>query len=109
MKIEKDNESVTLADKLQTILDHYGSEAQLEILIEECAELIQAVQKLRRYSYSTDSADYYERFKEEVADVAVMIEQMMIAVGEDEIRAIMSEKVERQLRRIETVDKRQKT
>jgi transcriptional regulator with XRE-family HTH domain len=88
-------------DKLQKILDHYGFEAQIEILVEECAELIQAVQKLKRYGYSDSCIEYYENFKEEVADVGVMVEQMILAIGENEVLRLMEDKVERQLRRIE--------
>jgi NTP pyrophosphatase (non-canonical NTP hydrolase) len=87
--------------KLQKILDHYGFEAQLEILIEECAELIQAAQKLKRYGYSDSCIEYYENFKEEVADVCVMVEQMILAIDENEVLGLAEEKVERQMRRIE--------
>lgn len=50
---------------------HFGSDMQLDICIEECAEFIQAILKTRRngvtYSYS---------FFEEMADVLICMEQI---------------------------------
>lgn len=54
------------------IMKHYGAEAQKDILIEECAELIQAVEKTRRCeSKPKFTADMIE----EMADVQIMIWQ----------------------------------
>lgn len=97
MSVER---AMKFQENLRTILDHYGFDAQLEILIEECAELIQAVQKFKRYGYSIDSADYYLNLMEELADVGVMADQIILAVGESTVIEIAEKKVERQLKRI---------
>lgn len=52
------------------IMEHYGAEAQKDILIEECAELIQAVEKTRRL---TDSPAFTADMVEEMADVQIML------------------------------------
>ncbi|MCC8111000.1 MAG: hypothetical protein LIO74_05070 [Ruminococcus sp.] len=36
-------------EKLEYIAEHYSFERQREILVEECAELIQVAQKCKRY------------------------------------------------------------
>ena len=49
------DEPTTLAAQ---IMQHYGAEAQKDILIEECAELIQAVEKSRRGILTEDKPAY---------------------------------------------------
>lgn len=87
----------------KTIIDHYGVEAQLGMLQEECAEVIQAVSKIRRHG--KNKADM-KHLTEEVADVLVVINEF-IATGElnyDEIHKIMDRKVERELKRIKEAE-----
>lgn len=73
------------------IFDHYGKEAQLNQLIEECLELIRAI--IRK-----DRANILE----ELADVQVLIDQLSIAYPEfdDCIEQTKFNKVERQIKRI---------
>ncbi len=63
------NEQYELA---AAIIAHYGTEAQKDILIEECAELIQAVEKTRRLA---DSPALTADMVEEMADVQIMLWQ----------------------------------
>lgn len=57
-------------------LEAYGLEAQLNQLQEECAELIVAVNKLRRnQSVETENA-----LIDELADVKIMVEQISFAI-----------------------------
>lgn len=91
---------MTVAQKEQCakIAEHYGEGAQLDILQEECAELIQAVSKIRR-----EIPNAYENFIDELADVSIMIEQMISFMDDDEKTTLykkINEKLERQLRRI---------
>lgn len=81
--------------KLKTIMSHYGFEKQREIFVEECAELIQAVQKCKR-----NNIDISENLKEEIADVMIMCLQMREFVGKGSIDDIIVEKLQRQLERI---------
>ena len=88
----------TQQERCNKILNHYGFEAQREILVEECAELIQAISKLKRKGERTS-----ENFLEELADVSIMIEQMKLALSQDELikfLAIQNRKIDRQILRI---------
>ena len=85
--------------KCREIIDFYGRPAQLEILQEECAELIQAVSKIRR---GTTGAE--EHFIDELADVSIMLGQFIADFDDDEKTELykkINEKIERQLKRIE--------
>jgi NTP pyrophosphatase (non-canonical NTP hydrolase) len=78
------------------IANHYGYTAQSNITIEECAELTQAISKLRR-GYSPER---YNNVKEEVADVLIMARQLRVMLGADDIDRIIGEKLDRQIERI---------
>lgn len=53
---------------------HWGDEAQIDMAVEECAELIDKLQKNKRRRAS------WEDIAEEVADVSIMMEQMSLIV-----------------------------
>lgn len=74
------------------IFNHYGEHHQKQQLIQELAELIQAITK-----------DDKENFIEELADVQVMIDQFTISNPEldEKYQQIQLEKVKRQIQRIE--------
>lgn len=67
-------------DKIWSIADHYGLENQMSMLEEECAELIQAISKLRRVGVAEQiGVDYIgarSHVAEEIADVRIMLEQV---------------------------------
>ena len=93
-------------DKIHKITNHYSFKTQREILVEECAELIQAVQKLkRREKQVLDIANTtaMQNYIEELADVSIMIEQMIQYMSPrllgDYLVAITN-KLDRQLQRI---------
>lgn len=80
------------------IAQHYGEGPQLLILQEECAELIQAASKIRR-----DAPGAYEHFIDELADVSIMIQEMVSFMDDDErtkLHKKINEKINRQLERI---------
>ena len=86
------------------IIRHYGTEHQKDILIEECAELIQAVEKSRRGVLEEDKPAYTYDMISEMADVLIMLwqfESIMSAYSrqcfEDEIQC----KLRRQMDRID--------
>lgn len=84
--------------KCAAIMQHYGRGNQFDILQEECAELIQAVSKIRRGASGAE-----EHFIDELADVAIMIEQHVSDFDGDEMTEFykkINEKLERQLGRI---------
>lgn len=55
------------------IIQHYGKELQIEVAQEELAELIQAISKYKRVK----SHKNYDNIIEEVADVFIMINQLV--------------------------------
>lgn len=87
-------------DLLKLIINHYGFFHQRDILIEECSELIQAICKCKRKNVYDDFNYSWENFKEEVADVKIMVEQMCLFIGEDEMNGIIEKKLNRQFERM---------
>lgn len=88
---------------------YYGYEAQSNQLVEECAELIQAVNKYRRVEVglgqpvSEDKkAVALENLIEEIADVELMLEQVkyLLQIPEEELDAVKLYKVNRTKERI---------
>lgn len=90
----------TLQEKrVGEILRHYGEQTQRRQLVEECAELIQAITK---YERSGTAAARYNLI-EEMADVEIMLEQMRQTLTEterDTMQRISNAKINRQLTRI---------
>ena len=78
------------------IANHYGYTAQSDIIIEECAELTQAICKLRR----AWSGSRLENVKEELADVLIMARQLRVMLGAEDIDEIINQKLDRQIERI---------
>lgn len=86
---------------------YFGFEAQSNQLIEECAELIQAVNKYKRaLGKGQPTANTVEQAKEhvaeEIADVLVMTEQIaaLLDIDHNHIVEIMEKKIERTSNRI---------
>jgi NTP pyrophosphatase (non-canonical NTP hydrolase) len=81
------------------IIAHYGDRVQRHILIEECAELTQAVIKCER---GCEGAD--DNFVEELADVTIMIEQMVQSLCLYDVQRyneMLKKKISRQLERMQ--------
>lgn len=85
-------------DKLKIIARHYGKQQVLK-LVEEMAELIQAIAK---YEFN-DSAKNLDNLIEEIADVEIVLEQVKYLSGIDrlgQLKKIKQAKIERTLQRI---------
>lgn len=82
---------------LRNIAEYYGLRVQMRQLIEEMAELTQVICKAERYDLDT----VREHLVEEVADVQVVLEQVIYLLGDNRIEQIRAEKIARQKRRIE--------
>lgn len=79
---------MTEKDIFETAIKVYGVTDQENMAIEECAELIQAINKKHRGKE--------HNIPEEIADVEIMLEQLKIANEcYGEVEAIRKEKVER--------------
>ena len=98
-----------ITEELKKVADFYGYEEQSNQLIEECAELIQALSKYRRASGKGQPiADYQkttvlDNIIEEIADVEVMLEQIkyLLNISEDDILAVIQAKTIRQRNRMQ--------
>lgn len=79
---------------------YYGKEAQSRLAMEECAELIQAINKMIRYPDKMNSKPH---LIEEIADVEIMIFQLkqMYNIDDDIIEDYMLLKGQREKARIE--------
>jgi NTP pyrophosphatase (non-canonical NTP hydrolase) len=82
---------------LQKALDTFGIDKQLDIAIEEMAELTKAIIKHRRYA----TRETYENLCEETADVAIMIEQIFLSTRCDDVAKYAVEKINRLKQRLE--------
>lgn len=80
-------------DDLIEIIGHYGEDKQKLMVVEECSELIKEISKNFRYNNNRGEILY------EIADVAVMLNQLMIIYGftEKELIEIMNYKIDRTL------------
>ena len=80
------------------IASHYTAWTQLGVAQEECAELIQAISKVRRKGTNTETMRH---LAEEIADVQIMCEQLIFLYDiEPEVTAHYFGKLKRQLERI---------
>ena len=76
---------------LLSIIDHYGSENQIEKCKEELGELIEAINEQNR-----------DHVIEEMADVLIMCKQLeLMAEATDEVQAMIDYKILRTLGRME--------
>jgi len=81
-------------------LKAWGEEAQLDMVIEEMAELIQAISKFRRARTQEKKAKAYIHMCEEIADVENMINQLRYMFDADLIDKFKAEKLQRTMKRI---------
>jgi len=78
MKIEFSEKEVAM---MQTALDQWGLNAQVGQAIEECAELIVALQKFINRTPKMESVDI---ITDEIADVEMMLSQLRLALDIDD-------------------------
>jgi len=85
---EKDNLYAELISK-------GGLESQMCLAVEECAEFIQAVNKLRRAKTTKEMNKRTDELRGEIADVLNTMEQMRFVFGKLEVDNIRMQKFER--------------
>ena len=103
-----------MKNKISKIANHYGFSNQSRQLSEECAELVQAVNKYYRFRNSNNSSDeiltstedsnmLIQHIVEEIADVEIMLEQMkvLLNLSDEAVAGVKNIKVNRELERIE--------
>ena len=101
--------------RLINIVKHYDNDAQIRQLIEEMAELTQALNKLWRAEQGYIN-EYYDGYKkgaavkicresviEETADVMICLKELkyILGVSDEEIKQYIDIKLNRQLERME--------
>ena len=87
----------------EKVISLYGAEKQSMVHCEECAELIQAISKMRRVrDAGKDDSEAYFNLVEEMADVLVVLEQLqeMYDIPDTEIQSMVFKKCRRQEARI---------
>lgn len=102
-------------ERLINIVKHYDNDAQIRQLIEEMAELTQALNKLWRAEQGYIN-EYYDGYKkgaavkicresviEETADVMICLEELkyILGVSDEEIKQYIDVKLNRQVERME--------
>lgn len=82
---------------LKRAVNHFGGEMQIIIMMEEMAELIQALSKRLRGDDSN--------INEEMADVEIMLSQMKLYLGNtEEVKTIKEEKLKRLKERLDNLE-----
>lgn len=94
-----------LNEDIKIIASFYGVLNQLDKTIEECSELILETSKIKQYlrehNFDTDWS-WREHIIEEMADVLVMIKQLIYIFScKKEVKSMMEYKVKRQRKRIQ--------
>lgn len=91
------------AEARRALLEHairlYGEPAQMDMAVEEMAELTKAICKVKRASCAAEAAAALENAVEEMADVQIMLDQLRIIFGRSTAE-IEEDKLRRLLRRI---------
>lgn len=100
----KDKMSIeqTLGEAHRTIhesVTHYGKDIQGVVCMEECAELIQAVSKVKRYG---NTPERHKALVEEMADVAICLDMLadMYDVADNELAGMITAKARRNAERM---------
>ena len=78
----------------------HGTDFEVGIAMEECAELIQAISKVRRYGFV---GKYKDNLLEEIADVNIVLTElvMMFDIELEEFYSVLDRKVQRIKERLE--------
>ena len=98
-----------MTEDIERIARHHGAYEQLSVCQEECAELIQAISKLLREKRGEDVETMNAsmvRITEEIADVELMLEQVVILTGirREDVDSVKRYKIARELGRIKHDD-----
>lgn len=96
-------------DILFDAISTYGRKAQTDMCIEECSELIKALLKFRRLSLEerlTQKGQHVlQNIQEEIGDVQIMLWQMEIIYGCDNVNGEIERKIRRLQERIKRNEK----
>jgi NTP pyrophosphatase (non-canonical NTP hydrolase) len=101
---------------LQQAIKQYGVPNQLNQTIEECAELIQAINKAKRhqlvteseiikpaYLVSTKDCIVFGNLVSEIADMKIMLDQLTLLIGYDRVEFAKERKLLRLKTRLDKI------
>lgn len=95
--------SRNLAEYIAEVADYYGLESQMDILQEECGELVQSVSKMRRWGKDDENAR--RSMAEEMADVQFLLLQVSHLLGlSREVEIWLGVKVAKRLQIVRSED-----
>lgn len=83
---------------LERAIHTYGQHAQVDMCLEEMAELAKALLKMRRSG--GDISDKLVNIREEIADVQIMIDQMRMIYGDGDVKRVERAKLARLEKRL---------
>ena len=95
------NSQLSFEESLQKIIDYYGEVHQEEKAIEEMAELTKEIVKSWQCDSEDELYDIIDNIHEELADVYVMVNQLMLIYDKDIVMKNVDAKIARTLGRIE--------
>ena len=72
---------------LDRAITTYGAPAQMDMAVEEMAELTKALCKVKRVSCAAEAKAARENAVEEMADVQIMLDQLRIIFGRSTVEA----------------------
>ena len=95
----KPNKMEVNKELLIQAIEKWGENAQVDMVIEECAELIQAIQKVKRNGIEDHQT--WTNIVEETADVIIMTNQLRIILKSDSaIEQMINKKMHRLEKRL---------
>jgi len=93
-------------DVMRQAVETYGKAAQVDMAIEEMSELTKALLKERRANGTPDVHRALYNVYEEMADVLIMLEQMlMVFGGREDVQKSINEKTDRLAERLAAVER----
>ena len=92
--IHMDEKMEEYAAVLEENIKENGVVLETVIAMEECAELIQAISKVKRYGFA---GEYRDNLIEEIADVSIVIREimMMFEIPDDDLENVIYGKIQR--------------
>ncbi len=87
-------------DVYNLALARFGGKAQTEMMIEEMSELTKAICKLNRAQDAHEKKAAFDNIYEEIADVEIVLAQMRLLFGPDNIDKEKVKKLDRLIDRL---------
>ena len=101
--IHMDEKMEKYAAILEENIKEHGVVLETVIAMEECAELIQAISKVKRYGFV---GEYRDNLIEEIADVSIVIREIMMIFGLSvgDINEVIDSKIQRIKKRLDKTE-----